>query len=214
MISSKPSILHRSKKVNRLSTPSSRKSGVERAEVDVDGAYDDGRLVTDDVDDIDYVIAGFHYIPTDGSYPFSPDDCPFEPEKFFSLWRKSLFGIVTNPKVDTLAHPGRLAAMALDMDVYFEDVLGVFEAAAKLSAGNNVAWEINELTGARLSFAYQQQWHRIYRIAVEAGVKLVYGSDAHEPLAVGRQLISNMILEKLPAGCLAWPDEAVRSKRK
>lgn len=180
------------------------------AEVDVDGLYEDGRLVTGDLEGIDYVIAGFHYVPGIGNYPHSPSDCTLKPEEFLKVWQNSLLGIVSNSAVDTLAHPGRLVAASIDLDTYFEDVLAVFEEVAQLSAANNVAWEINELTGFRLSEYYQRQWHRIYRIGLDAGVKLVYGSDAHDPLSIATGEFANLVLHDLGEGCLSGPDDILR----
>ncbi len=183
------------------------------AEVDVDGGYADGRLVTDRLDGLDYVIAGFHYVPTAGSYPHRPEDCPFSPEKFLKLWRSSLLGILTNPGVDTLAHPGRLVGTAVDLDVYFEDILAIYAEAAECAAANDVAWELNELTGQRLSDFYRSQWYRIYEIAIDAGVKIVYGSDAHDPSSIAADSFCQQILRQLPAGCLCAPDDVLKTAR-
>ncbi|MBE0537135.1 MAG: PHP domain-containing protein [Phycisphaerae bacterium] len=181
------------------------------AEVDVDGRYADGRLVTDNVGGLDYVIAGFHYVPTVGIYPHRPDDCVLTPDEFFAAWRSSLLGIVSNPVVSTLAHPGRLPASVLDAKIYFDKMLAVYVEAARRSAENHIAWEINELTGMRLNDGYRDRWHRIYEIALEAGVKLIYGSDAHDPLSMGLDAFTRETLKKLPAGCLSTPDDVIRT---
>lgn len=173
------------------------------AEIDVDSRYDDGRLVTDETDGIDYIIAGFHYVPTVGNYPFCPDDCTLKPKQFLKHWRNALLGIVSNPKVNTLAHPARLAASAVGPDKYFADILAVFKEAAKISAKNNVAWEINELTGYRFPYHYINRWPAIYKIALEAGVKLTYGSDAHAPETIALADFTYSLLDQLPPNCLA-----------
>ncbi len=180
------------------------------AEVDVDANYADGRLVTDDLDGLDSVIAGFHYVPTVGNLPRGPEDNPLGSEEFMEHWASSLLGIVSNPKIDTLAHPGRLLASSVDMDTHFEDALCVFEKAAALSARNKTAWELNELSGSRLDGYWREQWWRIYEIALNAGVKLVYGSDAHTPDAIGTHRFVDSLLQKLPKGCLAKPEEIIR----
>lgn len=179
------------------------------AEVDVDSDFTDGRLVTDTFAGLDYVIAGFHYVPTVGNYPRGPQDNVLHDEEFMAHWRTSLLGIVSNPAVHTLAHPGRLLAAAVDLDVHFEDALCVFQEAAAISAKNSIAWELNELTGFRLSSYWQQQWYRIYEIALETGVKLIYGSDAHAPETIGLHSFVDLILEKLPARSLAKPEEMI-----
>ena len=180
------------------------------AEVDVDADHTDGRLVTETFDDLDYVIAGFHYVPTVGNYPHGPQDNSLPGDAFMEVWQSSLLGIVSNSNIHTLAHPGRLLASAVDLDVYFDDALCVFEKAAKLSVKNNIAWEMNELTGYRLDEYWQQQWWRIYKIALDAGVKFVYGSDAHAPETIGMHNFVDLIRKKLPKHRLARPEEIVR----
>ena len=181
------------------------------AEVDVDFNHTDGRLVTDDFNGLDYVIVGFHYIPTVGNYPRTLEDNALAPEVFLDHWQSTLLGIVSNPNVDTLAHPGRLLAAGADLNVYFEDGLAILEKAAKLSAQNNIAWELNELTGLRIAGVWQEQWHRIYEVALDAGVKLIYGSDAHTPEAINTQTFTNMLLDQLPLGCLCQPKDVIRN---
>lgn len=179
------------------------------AEVDVDADYADGRLVTEVLDGLDYVIAGFHYVPTQGHYPRSPDDRRLDEETFLQLWESSLLGIAGNPAIHTLAHPGRMLAACMDLDIYFEHGLQVMRKAAELSARNRIAWELNELTGSRLPPCWQSQWHRIYQIALDAGVKLVYGSDAHTPAAIGSCEFVSRLLQELPADCLSRPEEII-----
>ncbi|MEN8128091.1 MAG: PHP domain-containing protein [Planctomycetota bacterium] len=180
------------------------------AEVDVDADYADGRFVADTFEGLDYVIAGFHYVPTVGNYPRTPEDNPLHDKEFMDVWASSLLGIVNNPGVHTLAHPGRLLAASMDLDVHFEDALCVFEKAAALSAKNETAWELNELTGYRLPPQWQGQWHRIYQIALDAGVKLVYGSDAHTPECVGLHDFVDLVRDKLPKHQLARPEEVIQ----
>jgi hypothetical protein len=91
-----------------------------------------------------------------------------------------------------------------------EDALCVFEKAAALSAKNAIAWELNELSGYRLAPYWLDQWHRIYEIALAAGVKLVYGSDAHTPDSIGLHDKVDILLAKLPDDCLAWPEEIIQ----
>ena len=95
------------------------------------------------------------------------------------------------------------------MDVFFEEILGVLTEAARLSAANNITWEINELTGWRLSEYYQQQWYRVYEIAIDAGLKIVYGSDAHDLNSIAKTDFSNAILRKLPPDCLSVPEAVI-----
>jgi histidinol phosphatase-like PHP family hydrolase len=179
------------------------------AEVDVDWNCPDGRLVTDDLETLDYVIAGFHYVPTMGHYPWSVDERNMDIEQFLDVWERSLLGIVSNGHIDTLAHPGRMLAACTELDLYFEHGLAVFEKVAALSAQNHIAWELNELTGHRLKPYWQRQWHRLYEVALAAGVKVVFGSDAHSPECIGMQTFAQSVLAELPAGSLAQPEQVV-----
>ncbi len=180
------------------------------AEIDVDSDYADGRLVTDELDGLDYVIAGFHYVPTMGHYPWSIKDRRMDIEQFLDLWESSLLGIVSNPRINTLAHPGRMLAACTELDVYFEHGLAVFEKVAKLSAKNHIAWEVNELTGHRLPEYWQHEWYRIYEVALNAGVKLIYGSDAHTLDSIRMKTFAERVIKQLPAGSLSRPEEIMR----
>ncbi len=177
------------------------------AEIDADGTRTDGKLVTDDLDNIDYVIGSIHYIPGIGNYPHSPEDCNLEPEELLDRWQSTLFGVVSNPKVNTLAHPGRMIASILDFDPFFEDMLTIFSQAAKISAKNNIFWEINELNGDKLSDQYKRSWHKVYEVALDENVGLVFGSDAHKIEDIGKTTFSQRILRKLPANCLLNPGD-------
>ncbi len=175
------------------------------AEIDADGTRTNGKLVTDNLDNIDYVIGSIHYVPGIGNYPHSPADCSLEPKELLERWQSTLLGIVSNPKVNTLAHPGRMVANILEFDPFFEDMLAVFTQAAKISAENNILWEINELNGNKLSDEYKQSWYKIYEVALDEGVRLVFGSDAHKIEDIGKTTFSQKILHKLPANCLLNP---------
>ncbi|MCK4998832.1 MAG: PHP domain-containing protein [Anaerohalosphaera sp.] len=180
------------------------------AEVDADFNHFDGRLVTDKLDSIDYIIASLHFLPGVGSYPRTPDDNPLGPELLIERWRSTLFGVVSNPKVNTLAHPARMIAASVDLDVYWDEVLSNLEIAAEISAANNVAWELNELTGYRLTEFYQQQWHKTIQLALNKGVKIIYGSDAHTPEAILLKDFTEYILEQLPPDALSRPEDILQ----
>jgi len=164
-------------------------------EVDADGMRTDGKLITENLDDIPYVLGSMHYIPETGIYPASPDDNPLTGEVFFKVWQSTLIGLVSNARLNTLAHPGRLAACACDIDIYFDDMLVVFEEAAELSVKNDICWGINELNERKIPVQYHERWSKIYQIATNAGVKLVYGSDAHRPEDIGKQSFTDKTLQ-------------------
>lgn len=181
------------------------------AEIDVDPDFTDGRLTAPIPAGLDYVIAGFHYVPTVGHYPWKREDRRLDEETFLRVWESSLLGVVSQPGVHTMAHPGRMLAACMDLDVHFEHGLAVMAKAAEISAKNNVAWELNELTMHRLAPRWQSQWYRIYEVALEAGVKLVFGSDAHTMDWIGGHAQVELILDRLPKNCLSKPQDIIRS---
>jgi len=118
-----------------------------------------------------------------------------------------MLGILKNPKVNTLAHPGRILALSLELDLYFDDMLEIFEEVSQVAAKNNIMWEINEHDKNMVRSQYHDRWHEIYQIALDAGVKLVYGSDSHLPEEIGGYEFVNKILTKLPKDCLETPEK-------
>ena len=176
------------------------------AEIDVDGLYDDGRLVVDIPDGLDYVIAGLHYLPGDGRYPRSIEDNHLGPEELINRWRKTLLGVVNTPGITILAHPVRIMATAVDLDKYFVDTLETFSDAAKISAEKGLTWEINELDKRCCRDGYLEKYRRVYRIAADAGVELVYGSDSHTPDTIGKSEFVETILSGLDGVELQTPE--------
>ena len=176
------------------------------AEVDADGLASDGSLVTDNLNGIPYIIGSIHYIPGTGVYPKSPEDNPLGGEEFFDKWASTLLGLAGNPVLDVLGHPGRLFAAACDVDIYFDDMIAVMRQAAEMSKGNNIAWEINELNSRKIPPKYLEQWTETIRVAVEAGVKIVYGSDAHKPEDVGVTDYTKTVIADLPGLKLETPE--------
>lgn len=169
------------------------------AEVDADSKFADGRLVVDNdtLKTFDYIIGAIHYIPLVGNYPHSSAENPLPPDELLKRWQSTLFGVVNNPHIDVLAHPGRLPAAALDLDIYFDDILAVLAQAAEISANNNIFWEMNNLTCGRLKKEHFALWHKTIQVAIDAGVKITYGSDAHAPVEISKQGYVQQMLTKL-----------------
>ncbi|AQT67298.1 histidinol-phosphatase [Anaerohalosphaera lusitana] len=180
------------------------------AEVDVDPDHFDGTLITDRISQLDYVLASLHYVPGVGEFAETPDDNPLEPEVLLERWRTTLLGLAADKHVHAIGHPGRMIGSSLDLDSHYEDILAIFEEVAPVSAKNNTAWELNELTAYRLSDYYRQQWYRIFEIGHAAGVKLIYGSDAHAPEDIGYYEEIKALLAKLPEDALARPTDLLK----
>ena len=176
------------------------------AEIDVDGQYDDGRLVSGVPDNLDYVIAGLHYIPAHGRYPRKIEDNPFSPEQLLQYFRKTILGIAKNSNVITHAHPCRMIATTIDFDIYFDQVLAIFTEAAQTYAQAGILWELNELDQYRIPEHYFDYWLKIYRTATDTGVRLVYGSDSHVPDFLGKSDFVERILSNLNGVQLQTPE--------
>jgi HisJ family histidinol phosphate phosphatase len=175
------------------------------AEIDIAGRYSDGRMVSDLPDGLDYVIGGVHYIPGPGNYPRSAADNPLEPKELLARWKTTMLGVCENPQIDTVAHPGRLIATSLDMNDHFDDMLEIFKELVPVAAENKKLWEINEHDKNKIPVEFYDEWYKIYEIALDAGVRLIYGSDSHFPEGIGGNEFVQKVLEKLPADCLETP---------
>lgn len=167
------------------------------AEVDVDRGHFDGRLVLDKRLGLDYIIGSIHYLPGTDILPHCDLTRPISAEETFIRWRPTLLGLVSSSIIDTLGHPGIMIANALDDKYFSRQVLEVFNEAAIISAKNGIAWELNNLSGAKLPEAHRQQYYQVIQLAVDAGVRLIYGSDAHSPENIGNLNFVSEILSKL-----------------
>lgn len=169
------------------------------AEVDVDGKKTDGSLVVENsqLEGIDFIIGAIHYVPGENFYPHSPDDCPLNADELMARWQSSLVGLVSNPIIDVLAHPARLPGVATDMNITFNHILSILEDAAQISAENNIAWEINNLTGAKIQQDFRSHWYLLTQSAIDAGLDITYGSDAHCPEDIAKQDCVQQILAEL-----------------
>ena len=167
------------------------------AENDADRHFYDGRLVYEDRRQIDYVIGTIHYLP--GTDILAQDDGrrPFSNAETIRRWRKMLLGLVANPAIDTLAHPGVMIANAVSADDWPRQVLDIFAEAAEISAKNHIFWELNNLTGRKLTEAQRLSYCDVLQTALDAGVELVYSSDSHNPDSIGNTSFVAGVLAKL-----------------
>ncbi len=149
------------------------------AEVDVDRHYWDGRLVINSREEIDYLIGTIHFLPGTDIMPHCQKERPLTREQTFERWRTCFTGLAANPLIDAIAHPGAMIANALEFEVFDGKIIEVFRQAADISAEHNVAWELNNLITKKLTQTQQDSYVNVFRIAKQAGLHLVYGSDAH-----------------------------------
>ena len=167
------------------------------AEVDADRNFWDGRLGLDNRHGLDYIIGTIHYLPGTDVMPHCQPERPLSAEETFTRWRSMLLGLVANPLIDTLAHPAAMIANALPDDDFPQKVIDVFAEAAQISAASGIAWELNNLTGHKLTEAQKRQYHKILQFALDAGVPLVYCSDAHRPADIAGTSFVSTVIENL-----------------
>ena len=176
------------------------------AEVDVDPGTGDGELVIEPDDGIGLVLGSLHYFPGTRLMPHCGQIPDIGRAEMISRWRRALLGMAANPGIDVIAHPGALIANALADEAFAPDVLETFAEAAALSARHGIAWELNRLIAAKLRPGQRLEYWRIPRIALDAGVSLVYGSDAHRPADIGSTAFVEDVVARLGGwGCLERP---------
>lgn len=184
------------------------------AEIDADPATGDGQLVFEPDDNIQLVLGSLHFFPGTRLMPHCGQIPDLPRAEIIRHWRKALLGLASNPKVDIIAHPGAMIANALPNEDFAPDVLETFAQAAQLSAQHGIAWELNRLIGAKLSPSQRQAYWQIPHIALDAGVNLVYGSDAHKPADIGSTVFVADIVAKLGGwDCLENPQRIRRRQR-
>jgi len=181
-------------------------------EVEADRFRLDGRLVVENPDQLDLVIGTVHYLPGTNVMPHCQETPKLLPKTVLDRWRSTLLGLVCNPVVDILAHPGAMIANALQADDWGNEVLGIFGEAARLSSVHQTAWEVNNLIGRKLTIRQQESYWRILRIALDAGVRLVYGSDAHCLEDIGATDFVDRVAVKL-SDMVFFQNEALSKKK-
>lgn len=176
------------------------------AEIDVDPEAGDGRLVVEPDDGIGLVLGSMHVFPGTRLMPHLGQIPDLDRRQMIERWRRAFLGLASNPRVDVVAHPGALIGNALPAEDWAPDVLEVFAEAALLSARNGVAWEVNRLLGAKLRAGQRRHYGKVLRAALDAGVDLVYGSDAHKPGDIGSTVFVRDVVAELGGwACLEGP---------
>ncbi len=170
------------------------------AEIDVDPDKGNGELVIEPDGVVGLVLGSMHYFPGTRLMPHCGQIPCLARSEMIARWRKALLGMASNPRIDIIAHPGAVIANALPREVFAPDVLETFVAAAELSARHGIAWEVNRLISAKLRPEQRAEYWRIPRIALDAGVSLVYGSDAHRP----GDIASTVFVEDVVARLGGW----------
>lgn len=101
-------------------------------------------------------------------------------------WFKTMEGLVAHPLVDVLAHPGRILTQNGILrefgKTFLRDLADLFDAAKE----RGVAVEMNENAFVRFpTERLRESYLDVFRLALDKGLKISFGSDAHEPDRIG-----------------------------
>lgn len=153
----------------------------------------------------DYIIVGIHHIlaggiclpvESKGKVPLMKGKSElFDIVNNFSIqdlindWYSALMKVITDGRVNILAHPVQWPFLRLEdcvsrkitNDISKEIPTDMIEKLAYASIQKNIYWEINNDY-----LQYGESFRRIFRKVADCGVRFSLGSDAHELDAVGR----------------------------
>lgn len=155
------------------------------AEIDADGAAEDGSLIADTAG-LAYVIASTHHYP--GGEHWWYDQVALtdaEREELKDRWFAWAAALAANPVVDTLAHPGILLSKNGNTES-FDEVLDRFAALFGIAAAHGTRIELNELAYKKFTPAHRATYHEVMRAAKDAGCQLILACDAHRPSDLAR----------------------------
>ena len=141
-----------------------------------------------DRDELFPVLVGFHGYPGASKGWFEKINFTRrDKNRIYSRWLKIVEKLIENPKVDVLAHLGRII-MQNDITGEFSGrILKDFENLALAAKQYNVAFEINETLLANMpTEKLQKSYKNVLSVMLENDIKLSIGSDAHELDKIGR----------------------------
>ncbi len=134
------------------------------------------------------VLVGFHGYPGVNKGWFEKlNFTRREKNRIYSKWLKIMHKLIENPKVDILAHPGRIIMQNGIVEEFSGRVLRDFYGIAEAAKQYNVAFELNETLLNNISTKkLQDSYDKIIQVMVDRKVKLSIGSDAHKLVDIGR----------------------------
>ena len=149
-----------------------------------------GQLHFDDFEkgEVFPVLVGFHGYPGVSRGWFEKVNFTRrEKNRIYCRWLKIMHKLIENPKVDILAHPGRIIMQNGIIEEFSGKVLKDFNELAEAAAEYDVAFEMNEELLNRIpTERLQKTYIEVIRIMLNHGVKLSPGSDAHSLEKIGR----------------------------
>jgi len=165
------------------------------AEIDADPEKEDGSfkdsletIIRDNEEEIGFILGATHQFP--GSryiwhkkLSLSSGEKKTLYEKWF-CWAEK---IVQNPLVDVFAHPGVLISRNGIVERFNDPgILRDFRGLIRLMKLHRVAFEFNEYVLTKLHPRQIETYPFLFRLALEEGVKISLGSDAHCLSQIGR----------------------------
>lgn len=114
---------------------------------------------------VDFTYAAVHNIP-DGTGFMSPEKISANPEEALENWRRTLLGVLDNPRVQVIVHPGHIFRKR---GIFIPE--SIYRPLAEKAARNDVAFEVNT--------KYHVPDAACLAILRRAGTRTVRGSDAH-----------------------------------
>ena len=106
----------------------------------------------------------------------------------YSSWFDLMEKVVANPLVDVLAHPGRLISQNGIIEEFDKNVLKDFRSLFSGAREKGISIELNDnAVGGFATERLRKSYPDVIRLALEMGLKISLGSDAHRLDDIGRR---------------------------
>lgn len=157
-------------------------------ELDADPLALDGSAMLKDLSGIDIVLGSTHVFPGGAAFWF--DKVTLPPERGWEIaqeWAAWTERFVRSGVPHVLSHPGDLVAARQLVPPFDEErTLELFDPLLAAMAECGVAFELNELLGAKLPPDHRDSYPALVRRARGHRLKFSIGSDAHSPAGIGK----------------------------
>jgi HisJ family histidinol phosphate phosphatase len=156
-------------------------------EIEMDCTSQDGRAQTE-IPKVDFVIGGTHVFPgTDIGWYKKVNFSKKEKLRIYRAWFKWMKNVIKRGEVNILAHPGMLIAQNSIIEKFSGNVLADFEELFSLAKVKGVGIELNEACASKLTAEEKETYPQVVQIAMEKGLIISLGSDAHSLERIGKK---------------------------
>jgi len=157
----------------------------------------DGRARSS-IPEVDFVIAGTHTFPKTNIGWFEKINfSEKEKSRIYKEWFIWMKNIVKRNEVDILAHPGMLISQNNIIKKFDTNVVDDFGELFTLAKENGVNIELNERSFHKLNEEQRETYHYLIKLAIDIGLKISIGSDAHSLENIGKKKWCNEIAQKI-----------------